>query len=221
MHAADPSIGILGGNGIVGGGIPYSVGAGFSAVMRGTDQVTVVFFGDGASNTGGVHEAMNLASAWSLPVIFACENNLYAEMTPTKEVVKTMDLAKRALAYDMVGESVDGNDVLAVYGAAQKAVARARKGEGPTFLEMKTYRWGGHFQGDPCKYRTREEEAEWRERCPVKRFREYLLKGKVVTGVEIEAVEKGVEAEVEGAIQYAIESPLPAPEEMLKYVYAE
>ena len=161
-----------------------------------------------------------MAAAWNLPVLFACENNMYAEMTPIRDVVRNVDIAIRARGYDIPGETVDGNDVMAVYGAAEKAVGRARKGEGPTLLEMKTYRWGGHFQGDPCKYRTREEE-EWKGRCPVKRYREYLLKQRVVTGVEVEGLEKGVEAEVEGAIQYAMESPLPKPEEVLKYVYAD
>ncbi|MFH1090608.1 MAG: thiamine pyrophosphate-dependent dehydrogenase E1 component subunit alpha, partial [Pseudomonadota bacterium] len=221
MHAADPALGILGGNGIVGSGIPISVGAGFSAVMRGTDQVTAVFFGEGASNTGGFHEALNLAAAWNLPILFVCENNMYAEMTPIVDVVKNIDIALRAKGYDIPGEIVDGNDVQAVYLAAQAAVARARKGGGPTLLELKTYRWEGHFQGDPRNYRTREEEAEWKTKCPVKRFRGYLLKEGILAEKEIEAVEKTVAAEVEEAIQYAMDSPLPEPEDVYNYVYAD
>ena len=220
MHAADPSLGILGGNGIVGGGIPISIGAGFSAVARGTDQVTAVFFGEGASTTGGLHEALNLASAWNLPILFVCENNMYMEMTAIKDVVKNCDIALRARGYDIPGEIIDGNDVLAVYAAADAAAARARSSQGPSFLELKTYRWGGHFEGDPCKYRTRQEEQEWKDRCPVKLARQQLLEGRLLSAEKLEALEKSVAQEVADALQFALDSPLPDPEEALQYVYA-
>ncbi|MEI6126458.1 MAG: thiamine pyrophosphate-dependent dehydrogenase E1 component subunit alpha [Pseudomonadota bacterium] len=221
MHAADPSLGILGGNGIVGGGIPISIGTGFSAIVRGTDQVTAVFFGEGASTTGGLHEALNLASAWSLPILFVCENNMYMEMTAIKDVVKNCDIAHRAHGYGIPGEIIDGNDVRAVYASAEAAVARARNSEGPSFLELKTYRWGGHFEGDPCKYRTREEEEEWKARCPVKRSRKHLRGGGLLSAEKLEALEKAVDLEVADALQFALDSPLPEPEEALQYVYAE
>ena len=221
MHAADPALGILGGNGIVGGGIPYAAGAAYSAVLDGSDRVSVVFFGDGASNEGSFHEAMNLAAAWNLPLLFVCENNLYAEMTPFNQTVKEVDIAKRAVGYGIPGEAVDGNDVLAVREAALKAVARARAGQGPTLLELKTYRHGGHFQGDPCKYRTREEEVDWKLRDPIRLFREALLKDGSFGEPEIEALESTITSEIAEAIEYAIASPDPVPSDALDYVYAD
>ena len=221
MHAADPALGILGGNGIVGGGIPISTGAGFSAVMRGTDQVTAVFFGEGASTTGGLHETLNLASAWSLPILFVCENNLYIEMTAIQDVVKNCDIALRARGYDIPGDIIDGNDVLAVYAAAETAVARARSGLGPSFLELKTYRWGGHFEGEPRTYRTREEEEQWKQRCPVKRARQQLLEQRLLSTEELATQERAIDREVADALQFALDSPLPDPSEALLHVYAE
>lgn len=220
MHAADPSLGILGGNGIVGGGIPYAAGAAYSAVLDGIDRVSVAFFGEGASNQGSFHEAMNLAAAWNLPMLFVCENNLYAEMTPFSDTVKEVDVAKRAVGYGIPGEAIDGNDVLAVREAALTAVARARAGQGPTLLELKTYRWGGHFQGDPCKYRTRDEEALWKSRDPIRLFREAVLKGGIFKEQDIEALEATITREVADAIDYAVASPDPAPSSALEYVYA-
>ena len=220
MHAADPSLGILGGNGIVGGGIPISTGAGFSAVMRGTDQVTAVFFGDGASNTGGLNEALNLSAAWNLPILFVCENNLYMEMTAIRDVVRNCDIGLRARGYDIPADIIDGNDMLAVYAAAEAAVARARIGQGPSFLELKTYRWGGHFEGEPRAYRTREEEEEWKQRCPVKRGRLHLLEAGLLTEKKLVELEAGVEAVVADALQFALDSPLPDPAIALLDVYA-
>lgn len=221
MHAADPSLGILGGNGIVGGGIPYAAGAAYSAVLDGSDRVSVVFFGEGASNQGSFHEAMNLAAAWSLPMLFVCENNLYAEMTPFNRTVKEVDIAKRAIGYGIPGEAIDGNDVMAVREAALNAVARARAGQGPTLLELKTYRHGGHFQGDPCKYRTRDEEAEWKARDPVHLFRQTVLKAGILNEQEIEALESTITAEIADAIEYALASPDPVPSDALDHVYAD
>ena len=220
MHAADPALGILGGNGIVGGGIPYAAGAAYSALLDGSDRVSVAFFGDGASNQGSFHETMNIAAAWNLPLIFVCENNMYAEMTPFRETVKETDIAKRAIGYGMPGVMVDANDVLAVLSAARQAVARARAGEGPTLLELKTYRRFGHFQGDPCKYRTREEEALWLALDPVDQFRAVALKAGVFTSDELTSIEAGITAEIAESIQFALASPDPIPADALDHVYA-
>ena len=220
MHAADPAVGILGGNGIVGGGIPYAAGAAYSALLDGSDRVSVAFFGDGASNQGSFHETMNIAAAWSLPLIMVCENNMYAEMTPFRETVKEVDIAKRAVGYDIPGLVVDGNDVLAVLAAARTAVARARAGEGPTLLELKTYRHGGHFQGDPCKYRTRDEEEAWRSRDPVHLFRAKLLEAGVCSDQDLQALEAALTAEITESIDYALASPDPVPADALNLVYA-
>jgi acetoin:2,6-dichlorophenolindophenol oxidoreductase subunit alpha len=220
MHAADPSVGILGGNGIVGGGIPYAAGAAYSAVLDGSDRVSVAFFGEGASNQGSFHETLNLAAAWKLPMVFVCENNLYAEMTPFQQTVGEVEIAKRALGYGIPGFAVDGNDVLAVLDAARTAVARARAGEGPTLLELKTYRRGGHFQGDPCKYRTREEEADWLTRDPLERFRKQLLQAGVLSEDDMKQIDATLTAEITDAIDYALASPDPVPEQALEHVYA-
>ncbi len=220
MHAADPAIGILGGNGIVGGGLPIAAGAALSAQMDGKGAVAVAFFGEGASNNGSFGETMNVAAAWKLPLILVCENNLYAEMTPFEQTVAQPDVALRAQGYGMPGEVVDGNDVIAVRNAAARAIARARSGEGPTLLELKTYRWGGHFEGDPRKYRTRAEEAEWKARCPVARFRDVLLDRHGLDEVNVRKVEEETAAEVAEAITFALESPLPVPETALSKVYA-
>lgn len=220
MHAADPALGILGGNGIVGGGIPYAAGAAYSAVLEGSDRVSVAFFGDGASNQGSFHETMNIAAAWNLPLIMVCENNLYAEMTPFRDTVKETDIAKRASGYGVPGVMVDANHVLEVLEAARAAVARARAGEGPTLLELKTYRRGGHFQGDPCKYRSREEEADWQARDPVELFRAVVLKAGVFSASELASVEAGLAADITEAIEFALASPDPIPADALHHVYA-
>lgn len=220
MHAADPAIGVLGGNGIVGGGMPIAAGAALSAQMDGKGAVAVAFFGEGASNNGSFGETMNVAAAWKLPLILVCENNLYAEMTPFTKTVGQPDVALRAAGYGMPGEVVDGNDVLAVREAAGRAVARARAGEGPTLLELKTYRWGGHFEGDPRKYRTREEEAEWKVRCPVASFRKVLLDDRDIEEQRLGALETEIADEVAEAITFALDSPLPVPETALSKVFA-
>ena len=220
MHAADPALGILGGNGIVGAGMPIAAGAALAAQMDGNGAVSVVFFGEGASNNGSFGETLNVAAAWKLPLILVCENNLYAEMTPFADTVGQPDVAARAVGYGVASEIVDGNDVLAVRAAAGRAIERARAGDGSTLLELKTYRWGGHFEGDPRKYRTREEEAEWKARCPVARYRAHLLG---VTGVDedrLATLEAAVAAEVAEAVTFALDSPLPPPESALLNVFA-
>lgn len=220
MHAADPSVGILGGNGIVGGGIPYATGAAYSALLEGSDRVCAVFFGEGASNQGSFHEALNLAAAWNLPLLFVCENNLYAEMTPFIQTSRLPDIALRAQGYGIHGEAVDGTDVVAVRDAARAAVQRARTGLGPTLLELKTYRYGGHFQGDPCNYRTREEEAQWKERDCVANFRARILVENLLPLSELQAVEASAASRVACAIELALASPDPEPSEALRHVYA-
>ncbi|MEM3061634.1 MAG: thiamine pyrophosphate-dependent dehydrogenase E1 component subunit alpha, partial [Candidatus Bathyarchaeia archaeon] len=220
MHVADFSVGILGACGIVGGGFPLVVGAGLSAKIRGTDQVAAYFFGDGASNQGTFHESINLASVWNLPVIFVCENNQYAESTYVSEVVRLNNIADRAMAYGIPGIVVDGNDVLAVYEASKRAVENARNGNGPTLLECKTYRWEGHYTGDPEEtYRSREEVEMWKEKCPIKRIERKLLEKDVINRGELEKAHSEVRREVEEAIRFAEESPFPNPEEAYEDVF--
>jgi acetoin:2,6-dichlorophenolindophenol oxidoreductase subunit alpha len=220
MHAADPARGILGGNGIVGGGLPYAAGAAFSAALDGSGAVAAVFFGEGASNNGSFGETMNIAATWKLPLVLVCENNLYAEMTPFAETSAEPDIAKRAAGYGMPGEAADGNDVMAVREAGGRAIARARRGEGPTLLELKTYRWGGHFEGDPKKYRSREEEDWWKACCPLARFRKHLFDNRLADVAALDRVDARIASEVAEAIELALNSPLPAPETALEYVYA-
>jgi TPP-dependent pyruvate/acetoin dehydrogenase alpha subunit len=175
QHMADLSIGFLGMNGIIAGMLAIATGAAFTARYRHTGQVALAFFGDGASNQGTFHEALNLAAIWNLPAIYLCENNLYAMSSPASRMVSVQDIATRAVAYNMPGIIIDGNDVLAVRDAVATAAVRARAGEGPTLIEAKTYRQLGHSRGDLCVYRTREEEADWLTRDPICRFSQSLL----------------------------------------------
>ena len=220
MHIADFSVGMLGATAVVGAGIPIAVGAGLSVKLRRTDQVVVCFFGDGASNQGTFHEGINMASIWKLPVIFVCENNLYAMGTRQSRVMAVENIADRAIAYGIPGAATDGNDVLAVYETARKAVERARKGEGPTLIECKTYRHKGHSRIDPARYRPKEEVEEWLRRDPIKRLKGRLLRTNVLTEAETELFEKEALASVEEAVKFAVESPYPTPEEALEDVYA-
>jgi pyruvate dehydrogenase E1 component alpha subunit len=224
MHIADIDIGILGANGIVGGGIPIAVGAALSSKMRRTDQVTVCFFGDDASNTGAFHEGLNLASIHHLPVVFICENNLYGISVPQKQHQAIKDISIRAKAYNMPGITVDGNDVLAVYEASGKAVERARTGEGPTLIECKTYRWRGHHEGDPnrgSRYRPAEEVEEWMKKCPIRRFEERLIKKKISTKEKLKTIREEIEREIDKATAFARESPYPNPQDLYEDVYVE
>jgi pyruvate dehydrogenase E1 component alpha subunit len=220
MHIADFSVGMLGATAVVGAGIPIAVGAGLSAKLRGTDQVVVCFFGDGASNQGTFHEGMNMASIWKLPVIFVCENNLYAMGTRQSKVMAVENIADRAVAYGVPGVAVDGNDVLAVYETAREAVDRARKGEGPTLIECKTYRHKGHSRIDPARYRSKEEVEKWLRRDPINRLKEKLLETNVLTNAEMQLVEKKALARVDEAVEFAVGSPYPTGEEALGDVYA-
>ena len=220
MHIADPSLGILGANGIVGGGLPMSVGAGYSARLRQSGQVAVAFFGDGATNEGTFHESMNMAAAWKLPVVFVCENNNFGVGTRYDRVVGQTDIAKRAIGYGMPGVPVDGNDVLAVREVAQQAIDRARAGEGPTLLVCRTWRHRGHFEGEVVGYWDPQELAEWKQKDPITRLASVLEAEGVSSGVLAEA-EPEVDQLLDRAVEYARSSPPPAPEEALQDLYRE
>ncbi|MEX0763430.1 MAG: thiamine pyrophosphate-dependent dehydrogenase E1 component subunit alpha [Dehalococcoidia bacterium] len=220
MHIADFSKGMLGANAIVGASIPLAVGAALTAKYKGTDSVGVAFFGDGATGQGVLHESMNLASIWKLPVIFACENNHYAEATPVEYAVSVSDIADRAASYSIPGVVVDGMDVFAVYDAAGEAIARARRGEGPTLLELKTYRYHGHFHADvPEKYRSKEEEDSWHARDPLTSFEKRVLDQELMTEEQLAAIRSAIDKEIMAAVEFAEESPMPPLEELYTDVY--
>lgn len=222
MHIMDISKGILGANGIVGAGIPIATGSAYSAKLRGTDQVTAAFFGDAASNQGNFHESLNMAATWNLPVVYICENNLYGISVDIRKVTNTKDLATRALAYDIPGIVVNGNDVLEVYRVTKESVERARKGEGPTLIECKTYRWKGHHVGDPGQiYRLEKEIEGWKERCPIKTFRERLIKEKMSSEEELSLIEKDTKKMIKEATNFAIQSPYPDEKEAYEDLFVE
>jgi len=219
MHIADMDLGILGANGIVGGGLTLAVGAALSCQYLGTDQVSLCFFGDGAMNQGGFYEGANLASVWKLPLIYFCENNQYALSTPLTNNTTVIDLAERASGLGLPGVRVDGNDVLAVYEAVEAATKRARAGEGPSLINAVTYRWEGHTIGDPQIYRTREEVDEWKKRDPIVRFTTYLLDQGVLTDEQARQVEDSARQAVEEAVEYAKMAPEPSLECLYDGVY--
>jgi pyruvate dehydrogenase E1 component alpha subunit len=219
MHVACKELGIIGSNGVVGGGIPIALGTAFASQYQGNDRVTVCFFGDGATNEGAFHESINLAAVWNLPMVFCCENNRWAEFTPQKVHTKLEDLSRRAEAYGIPGVTVDGDDVLKVRKAAEKAVAKARKGEGPTLLECKTHRWFGHFAGDSQKYRDPKEIEEVRKFDPILRFQNLLLEMKHLTLELVKKMEDQLRVEIEEAVAFAESSPVPGKEDILQDVY--
>jgi pyruvate dehydrogenase E1 component alpha subunit len=222
MHIAAPDIGIVGCSGIAGAGIPIAAGVGLSIKLRKTNQVCVCFFGDGASNTGAFHEGMNLAALWELPVIYVIENNQYAISMPASKSTKLANFADRAAAYGMSNAVADGMDVLSVYAAVSQAVARARRGEGPTLVECKTYRFRGHHEGDPKRgetYRTRQEMAEWEARDPIPRLAERIITGRIATRAELDVINQETIREVEDAVAFAKESPSPKPEDVASYLF--
>ena len=220
MHIADMSKGMLGTNGVVAASVPLAVGAGLTSKLKNLGRVAVAFFGDGGANQGVLHESMNLASVWKLPVIFCCENNGYAESTPVEYALSTANVSDRAAGYDMPGINVDGMDVFAVYDAAGQAVARARAGEGPSLLECRTYRFYGHTVFDnPLSYRTKDEEDHWRARDPLKLFREAVLPLGEITQEELDQIDQEAAQLMEDAIKFADESPLPNQEEIYDDVY--
>jgi TPP-dependent pyruvate/acetoin dehydrogenase alpha subunit len=221
MHVADFSLGMLGANGIVGGGFGISVGAGVSAAHRGAGQVVVCFFGDGAVNKGSFHESLNFASVKSLPVLFVCENNQYANRTPIGDTTSGKDIADRAVGYDMPGRTIDGNDVGAVYEAAEHAITGARHGAGPVLLNCVTYRHGGHYVGDTQPYRTAEEVAEWKRADPILRLEAAMAAAGWIDEPTIESVWSAARDEVATAEAFAESSPEPDPATALRYVYTE
>jgi pyruvate dehydrogenase E1 component alpha subunit len=221
MHIADATKGILGANGIVGAGHNIAAGAGLSIAYRKTDQVCVCFFGDASTNQGTFHESLNLASVWKLPVVFVCENNLYGiSMSQTRhQAIK--DISDRAVAYNIPGVTVDGNDVFAVYEAAKEAVKRARDGQGPTLIECKTYRHRGHFEGDPGAYKPDEEVKAWMAKDPLPRYEAFLLENDVMTEASLKALNDEVEKEMKSAIAFAEQSPYPALSSVVEDIYTD
>lgn len=221
MHIADFSIGVLGANGVVGGGLPIAVGAGFGIKMKEGSQVAVAFFGDGASNTGAFHESLNFASIFHLPVIFVNENNQYASTAKTKETTSVENISDRAVSYSIPGITVDGNDVLSVYETTRQAVKRARDQQGPTLIEAKTYRIKGHFVGDPSKYRDNAEVNKFWKNEPIRRFEKQLIDWKMLNQKEIDSISEKLSKQITEAIKFAENSPIPSPEEALADLFVD
>ena len=220
MHIADVAKGNLGATGIVGGNIPVATGAGLALKMQNRPQVVICFFGDGASNQGSFHESLNMAGKWKLPVVYLCENNLYGMSVSCDRACAVEDIAVRASSYDMPGVIVDGQQVLEVKKVVGEAAEHARKGEGPTLVEAKTYRYYGHSRSDPRKYRTREEEDHYRtERDPITLFTNYLVENNLATKEEIDEIDKSVQKAIEEAAEFALNSPYPDESELCDYLY--
>ena len=220
MHMGDVSVGAIPAIAIVAGGVTIAAGMGLAFKFQKNDCVVACFFGDGAVNEGAFHEGVNLAAVWRLPVVFVCENNLYAASTPM-QLTTPVAIADRAAAYGIPGVVVDGNDVVAVYEATRAAVERARSGGGPTLLECQTYRTVGHSRGDASTYRAKEEVEQWKQKDPIKRLKDYLITNQIVAEADLTAIEVEVDQEIESAVVFAQESPPPRPEDALLYVYGE
>ena len=219
MHIADTSRGMLGANGIVGAGGPLACGAALSARTLGTDAVTLCFFGDGAAEQGTMHESMNLAAIWKLPVVFICENNLFAESTPWTYHCAARDIADRGDAYNMPGVLVDGTDLFAVYEAVGEAIERARRGLGPSLIEARGFRYYGHFQGDAVTYQTEKDKAEYHAKDPIEQFRRRLLQRGLVSPDELDTIDARARQQVEAAVEFAVASDYPPVEELWTHVY--
>jgi TPP-dependent pyruvate/acetoin dehydrogenase alpha subunit len=220
MHIADFSNGNLGATGVVGGGIPIAVGIGLALKMKKSPKILLSFFGEGSTNEGSFHESMNMASLWDLPIVFICDNNYYSMSMPMKRSMKIDLVSSRAASYDMPGVSTDGNQILGVYQIVSEAVTRARSGEGPTLIENITYRWRGHSKSDRNLYRTKEEITEWMERCPINSFKKLLIESKVLTGDEVDDLDRKAKEAIDLAAEEAITLPEPSPENMEDEVYA-
>ncbi len=222
MHLTDHDVGVMGESGIVGGGLPLATGAALSAKVLGNGRVCLCFFGDGASSEGSFHESLNLAAIWQLPVVYLCENNLYGATTPARSVVSVEDIASRAAGYSMPGEIVDGQDAEAVHAVTAEAVARARRGEGPSLIEAKTYRYGEHAEGliIPVSYRDDAEVERWKQQDPLLLHRQRLLEDGVLDTSQAEALETEVRARVEQAVEFAKQSDFPEPGEAFEDVYS-
>ena len=221
MHVSAPAEGAVGANGIVGGGIPIATGAALTAKQLGTDQVAVSFFGDGAVNQGTFHESLNLAAIWKLPAVYVCENNQYAESLPVKRAFAVEDIAKRAEGYGMPGMHVDGRDVRAVHAAAGQAVARARAGNGPTFIVADSYRHEGHYYGDPRKYQTKDEIEGWRKQFdPIADARTWIVADKLALVADLDGIDREIAAEIDRSVAWADAGPLASPIKLPEDVYA-
>lgn len=221
MHMGDMGFGFLGNTGTVGGTVPTATGAALAAKIRGSKEVVVSFFGDGAANQGVVHEAMNLAGVWKLPVIYVCENNQYAMTVSLEKSVAIKRLSERGAAYGFEGRTIDGNDVEAVYQATEAAAAKGRSGAGATFLECMTYRWDGHFGGDPgTGYRSKEEIESWKQKCPIRRLKEKMIQEGNLTEQEFDKMSAAVYAELDEVAKRAEAAPLPKKEVDLNSIYA-
>ncbi len=219
MHIADVSKGMLGANGIVGAGGPLACGSALTAKTLGLNSVTVCFYGDGAAEQGTIHESMNLAAIWKLPVVFICENNLFAESTPWFYHCSAKDIADRGTANNIPGVLVDGTDVFAVYEAAGEAIARARRGDGPTLLEARAFRYYGHFQGDAVLYYTDETRAQQKAKDPIDQFRRRVLERSILAEAELDAIDARIREEIDTAVTFAEASPMPEPDQVLTDVY--
>lgn len=221
MHISDSDKGILGANGIVGAGIPIATGAAFASKYKGDGRVAVSFFGDGAANRGTFHEALNMAAAFKLPAVFVCENNLFAISVCARYHMAISDISDRAAAYGMPGYSIDGNDVELVYETTKAAVERARRGEGPTLIECKTWRHRGHYEGDPDDYRTAEEKAEWMQKDPIERLAKRLIEEGICTQAELDAIASDADKLLAEAIDEAEATPVPSVSALMADIYKE
>ncbi|MCG8485177.1 MAG: thiamine pyrophosphate-dependent dehydrogenase E1 component subunit alpha [Clostridia bacterium] len=220
MHIADVEAGNLGANGVVGGGHGIAVGAALTQLMKKTGKVVLCFFGDGASNEGSFHEAVNLASVWKLPVIFFCENNLYGMSVPMSKHMNIKDIATRADSYGIPGYIVDGNNAVEVYKMVKQAAQYTRSGKGPVLIESKTYRWLGHSKSDANVYRTKNEIEEWKQKCPIKRLKAYLIENEILKKEEINEIQKKAKEDIEKAVEFADNSPNPSLDTIIEDVYA-
>ncbi len=220
MHIADIPGGNLGATGVVGGGIPTSVGIALALQMRRSSQILLSYFGDGASNEGEFHESLNMASIWKLPVVFICDNNQYGMSMSTKRSMNVAHISARAASYDIPGKTVDGNDVLAVYEAVLEAGEYARSGQGPSLIDCLTYRWRGHSKSDRNLYRTPQEIEEWKGKCPIRRFKQALVEATVMTHTEAEALDQAAKTAIDHAAEEALTFPEPSPLNMEDEVYA-
>lgn len=219
MHIADFSVGSLGANGVVGGGIPIATGSALKQKYNKEPNITVCFFGDGASNEGAFHESLNLASVWKLPVLFVCTNNYYGMSTHINRSMNIEDISVRASSYGIKGIALDGNDVLKIYEETQKAKKYILE-NGPMLMVLNTYRWMGHSKSDAQLYRTKEEVNDWKERCPIKRHRDYMIENKIMTAAEVDALDEQAAADIKAAVDFAENSPEPKIEDIFDDVYA-
>jgi len=220
MHIAHINLGILGANGIVGGGIAIATGAALAVKALNTGQIILCFFGDGATNQGVFHESLNMASIWKLPVLYIIENNKYGMGFPVSKAVNIEKLSQRACSYGIKGLTIDGNDVMGIYNTVVRLSDEIRKGNGPILLECETYRWKGHSRMDAERYRTKEEVEEWKTKCPIKRFKKYLIENNITNSSEIKVIEDKVKEEIADANKFAKDSPFPDPGSALEDVYA-